>query len=66
MSIETLDRVYGHHHPDYFSDAAEAIQTGTKRWLFHWLARQPDGKNSNESWWWRQPASNRSPTQIPC
>jgi integrase len=25
MSVETLDRVYGHHHPDYFSDAAEAI-----------------------------------------
>jgi integrase len=25
MSLETLDRVYGHHHPDYFSDAAEAI-----------------------------------------
>src|SRR5262249_190238 len=25
MSVETLDRVYGHHHPDYFSEAAEAI-----------------------------------------
>jgi integrase len=25
MSVETLDRIYGHHHPDYFSDAAEAI-----------------------------------------
>jgi hypothetical protein len=25
MSVETLDRVYGHHHPDDFSDAAEAI-----------------------------------------
>jgi integrase len=25
MGVETLDRVYGHHHPDYFSDAAEAI-----------------------------------------
>jgi len=25
MSVETLDRVYSHHHPDYFSDAAEAI-----------------------------------------
>ena len=25
MSVETLDRVYGHHHPDYFFDAAEAI-----------------------------------------
>jgi integrase len=25
MSLETLDRVYGHHHPDYLSDAAEAI-----------------------------------------
>jgi len=25
MSVETLDRVYGHHHPDFLSDAAEAI-----------------------------------------
>jgi integrase-like protein len=25
MSVETLDRVYGHHHPDYLSDAAEGI-----------------------------------------
>jgi integrase len=25
MSVETLDRVYGHHHPDFMSDAAEAI-----------------------------------------
>jgi integrase len=25
MSVETLDRVYGHHHPDFMSDAAQAI-----------------------------------------
>jgi len=25
MSVETLDRVYGHHHPDFMSDAADAI-----------------------------------------
>lgn len=25
MSIETLDRVYGHHHPDFQRDAANAI-----------------------------------------
>jgi len=25
MSVETLDRVYGHHHSDYLSDAAQAI-----------------------------------------
>ena len=25
MSVETLDRVYGQHHPDYLSDAADAI-----------------------------------------
>ena len=25
MSVETLDRVYGHHHPDFLVDAAEAI-----------------------------------------
>src|SRR5438128_5597346 len=26
MSVETLDRVYGHHHPDYLSDAAVATR----------------------------------------
>jgi len=25
MSVETLDRVYGHHHPDFLADAADAI-----------------------------------------
>jgi integrase len=25
MSVETLDKVYGHHHPDYLADAADAI-----------------------------------------
>ena len=25
MSVETLDRVYGHHHPHYLSDTADAI-----------------------------------------
>jgi hypothetical protein len=25
MSMETLERVYGHHHPDYQGEAAEAI-----------------------------------------
>jgi integrase len=25
MSVETLDRVYGHHHPDFMSDGSEAI-----------------------------------------
>jgi hypothetical protein len=25
MSIEMLDRVYGHHHPDYWRAAARAI-----------------------------------------
>jgi hypothetical protein len=29
-------------------------QTGTKRWLFRWLALRSGGKNSNESWWWMQ------------
>jgi hypothetical protein len=31
-----------------------ANQTGTKHWLFHWLAPQLNGKNSNESWWTRE------------
>ena len=25
MSVEMLDRVYGHHHPDHLRDAARAI-----------------------------------------
>jgi hypothetical protein len=25
MSMETLERVYGHHHPDYQEEAAEGI-----------------------------------------
>jgi hypothetical protein len=25
MSVETLDRVYGQHHPDFLADAAEAM-----------------------------------------
>jgi len=25
MSVETLERVYGHHHPDWMKDAAEII-----------------------------------------
>lgn len=25
MSVETLDRVYGHHHPDFLADAADAM-----------------------------------------
>jgi hypothetical protein len=25
MSVEILDRVYGHHHPDFLSDAAAAM-----------------------------------------
>jgi integrase len=31
MSVETLDRVYGHHHPDFLSDAADAIARKPKR-----------------------------------
>jgi len=31
MSVETLDRVYGHHHPDYLQGAAQAIGTGRRR-----------------------------------
>src|SRR5215813_15471685 len=41
----------------------DANQTETKRWLFHWLAPQPDGKNSNESWWARED-SNLQPDRY--
>ena len=31
MSVETLDRVYGHHHPNFMSDAADAISRKPNR-----------------------------------
>ncbi len=31
MSPEVLERVYGHHHPDFQRDVAERMSTGTKR-----------------------------------
>jgi integrase len=31
MSVETLDRVYGHHHSDFMSDAADAISRKPNR-----------------------------------
>ena len=31
MSVETLPKVYGHHHPDYLSDAAEKMTAKPKR-----------------------------------
>jgi integrase len=30
MTVETLERVYGHHHPDYLSDAVAAISAPQK------------------------------------
>jgi len=26
MTVETVERVYGHHHPDYLKRAAEALR----------------------------------------
>jgi hypothetical protein len=31
MSPEVLERVYGHHHPDFQRDVAERVSTGTNR-----------------------------------
>src|SRR6266446_3529944 len=38
-------------------------QTGTKRWLFHWLATQAGGKTLDESWWARED-SNLQPDRY--
>src|ERR1700748_723878 len=38
-------------------------QTGTKRWLFHWLMPPAQGKMSNESWWARED-SNLQPDRY--
>jgi len=35
MSVEMLDRVYGHHHPDHLRAAAQAISQ-PNRWLYRW------------------------------
>src|SRR5260370_12579614 len=40
-----------------------ANQTGTKRWLFHWLAPPHAGKKPNESWWARED-SNLQPDRY--
>jgi hypothetical protein len=31
MSVETLLKVYGHHHPDYLSDAVEKMTAKPKQ-----------------------------------
>ncbi len=31
MTVETLERNYGHHHPDYMQDAANALSTGRRK-----------------------------------
>jgi hypothetical protein len=30
MSVEMLQRVYGHHHPDYLHDATHGISYGAR------------------------------------
>jgi len=34
MSVEMLDQVYGHHHPDYLGNAAQALSYGRRRQSF--------------------------------
>jgi len=31
MSVEMLDQVYGHHHPDHLRNAARALSYGRRR-----------------------------------
>jgi hypothetical protein len=31
MTVETLERNYGHHHPDHMKDAAEALSRGRRK-----------------------------------
>jgi hypothetical protein len=40
MSVEMLDKVYGHHHPDYLGNAAQAAGGGN-HWPKHWPAIGP-------------------------
>jgi integrase len=39
MSVEMLDRVYGHHHPDHLRTAAHFIGYRGKNWPFRWPER---------------------------
>jgi len=43
MSVEMLDQVYGHHHPDYLGNAAQALSYGRggNHWPKHWPAIGP-------------------------
>ena len=49
MTTETLERNYGHHHPDYMKDAADALSRGRtgrlNRWPFRWSNEVRFGKS---------------------
>lgn len=48
MTVETLTRVYGHHHPDYQADARDKITTKPKRILRLVEQKQDAGPNDPE------------------
>jgi hypothetical protein len=66
MSVEMLDRVYGHHHPEHLRGAAHALGYRRPQSLAITLApaRRPRPSEQTTCWkyWWRtQSKSNPSP-----
>jgi hypothetical protein len=55
MSVEMLDRVYGHHHPDHLRSAARAIGYRPRQSLAESLARKS---------WWAREDSNLQPDRY--
>lgn len=58
MTVEVLVSVYGHHHPDFQSEAAEKITS--KRGVSKNVVALSDGAKSQ-----KDPAPHRNPTETP-
>jgi hypothetical protein len=71
MSVEMLDRVYGHHHPDHLRTAARAIGYRPRQSLVESLARtraprQPSAQTVEKTGGGRSRCRTRLRIEIPC
>jgi hypothetical protein len=55
MTIEMIDRVYGHHHPDQLKSAAHAWALADAfHWQNHWQrVLRTANRTSARKYWWR-------------